>query len=224
MDTPSRPSDSIRGSPWGGGLTSDHNDSVSVGAEAAALVVSRVREVGPLDREAHEDVADRAIARRERVLLLQLVALALGHGHAILEPQGHVAHGHLARDGKAAPLPNHRRGNGRLRRRSRFASCRGKEGTLAIRRRTTNPVANWQGVLQRAISVHVMESSPWKFVGQACPITPWPYQQRIKCLKLAHAIKRCTGGGLVVYHLRPPGINKHEKAVITETGTWCSQK
>lgn len=77
-------------------------------------------------------MSDRAIARsRERVLLLQLVALALGHGHAILEPQGHVAHGHLARDGKAAPLPDHRRGNGRLHGRRRFASCRGKEGTLA---------------------------------------------------------------------------------------------
>lgn len=37
----------------------------------------------------------------------------------------------------------------------------------------------------------------------------------IRCLKLLHATKRCTGGGLVVYHLRPPGINKHEKATIT---------
>lgn len=135
-----------------GGLTSDHNDSVGVGAEAAALVVSRVREVGPLDREAHEDVADRAIAgpRRggEGVLLLQLVALALGHGHAVLEPQRHMAHGHLARDGEAAPLPNHRRGNRRLSSRHggrRFASCWGKEGALAAHcRRAAKPATSWR--------------------------------------------------------------------------------
>lgn len=117
-----------------GGLTSDHNDSVGVGAEAAAFVVSRVREVGPRYGEAHEDVADRAVVapRGDGVLLLQLVALALGHGHAVLEPQRHVAHGHLARDGETAALPNHCRGNGRLgsHGRRRFASCWGEEGTL----------------------------------------------------------------------------------------------
>lgn len=145
-----------------GGLTSDHNDSVGVGAEAAAFVVSRVREVGPRYGEAHEDVADRAVAapRGDGVLLLQLVALALGHGHAVLEPQRHVAHGHLARDGETAALPNHCRGNGRLgsHGRRRFASCWGEEGTLLAATQPTQSPAG--GSLQHTIAVCVAESSP----------------------------------------------------------------
>lgn len=83
-----------------------------MGAEAAALVVSRMREVGPLNRETHEDVADRAIVGG--VVLLQVVALALSHRHTVLEPQWHMSHWYLARDGKLASLPNYCSGHGRL--------------------------------------------------------------------------------------------------------------
>lgn len=83
-----------------------------MGAEAAALVVSRVREVGSFNREAHEDVTNGAIVGG--VVLLQVVALALSHRHTVLEPQWHMSHRHLARDGKLASLPNYRSGHGRL--------------------------------------------------------------------------------------------------------------
>lgn len=83
-------------------------------AEAAALVVPRVREVGPLHREPHDDMRRRPVGGGRGVLLLQLVALALRHGHAVLEPQRHMTHRHLARDGELTALPHDRRSHGGL--------------------------------------------------------------------------------------------------------------
>lgn len=87
---------------------------MGAGTEAAALVVARVRELGPLHREAHDDMGGRAVGSGRGVLLLELVALALEHRYVVLEPQRHVAHGNLARDGELTALTHDRRSHGGL--------------------------------------------------------------------------------------------------------------